>query len=425
MPKRVLDFDALWGSDKLAACSSWAQAEYAWLYGLADASGCFELTNLRVIWGRVAAIRRDLTIERLEQVFTEFQEQGLLFVWEHQGKRYAHWTGSDVPGRLPPPSWRMRLERFAPPVPKQRLAEYMSRFARGRAALAGAGFLGEEHPEPANRKGDCKIENSELEEGRRSAGAPQSLQIADPRLLISDYGDEGGTQNLELKGNGEAEGKAAESRNENLEASAAECDGRDRMADDLAAATGARGLKARVEEGQAQDLGLDWNLNGKRDLSVNRGLGGRGCDKSHARSVTREKEFFKTAFDDSSSNSKTNQGLNAREGPEFKSCSRICQSMEQPSPAKPSAYANLRAKAPDPAMKVALSGMGDGASEQRASDDFTRKGGSYAWREKELAVERELRVGLGPVCGPVGVKPEVLERIRRREAARAAGSRSP
>jgi hypothetical protein len=105
MPKRVIDFDAMWGSDKLAACAAWAQAEYAWLYGLADASGCFELTNLRVIWGRVAAVRGNFTIERLEQVFAEFQDKGLLFVWEYEGKRYAHWTGSDVPGRLPPPSW--------------------------------------------------------------------------------------------------------------------------------------------------------------------------------------------------------------------------------------------------------------------------------------------------------------------------------
>ncbi len=37
MPKRVIDFDAMWASDKLAACADWAQAEYAWLYGLADA----------------------------------------------------------------------------------------------------------------------------------------------------------------------------------------------------------------------------------------------------------------------------------------------------------------------------------------------------------------------------------------------------
>jgi hypothetical protein len=140
MPKRVIDFDAMWGSDKLAACAEWAQAEYAWLYGLADASGCFELTNMRVIWGRVAAIRRNLSLERLEQIFQEFHDQGLVFVWEENGKRYGHWTGSDVPGRLPPPSWRMRLERLAPPVPKQQLAEFMSRFSRGRANSPGGGF---------------------------------------------------------------------------------------------------------------------------------------------------------------------------------------------------------------------------------------------------------------------------------------------
>ena len=143
MPKRVIDFDAMWGSDKLASCAEWAQAEYAWLYGLADASGCFELTNLRVIWGRVAAIRRNLSLERLEQIFHEFQDKGLLFVWEENGKRYGHWTGSDVPGRLPAPSWRIRLERLAPPVPKQELAEFMSRFSRGRAASPGGGFPGE------------------------------------------------------------------------------------------------------------------------------------------------------------------------------------------------------------------------------------------------------------------------------------------
>ncbi|MCU1341465.1 MAG: hypothetical protein JWN92_888 [Candidatus Acidoferrum typicum] len=147
MPKRVIDFDAMWGSDKLASCAEWAQAEYAWLYGLADASGCFELTNLRVIWGRVAAIRRNLSLERLEQIFHEFHDKGLLFVWEENGKRYGHWTGSDVPGRLPAPSWRIRLERLAPPVPKQQFAEFMSRFSLGKAASPGGGFAGESLPQ--------------------------------------------------------------------------------------------------------------------------------------------------------------------------------------------------------------------------------------------------------------------------------------
>ena len=132
MPKRVLDFDALWASDKIANCACWAQPEYAWFYGLADASGCFELTNMRVIWGRVAAIRKDLTLERLTQVFDEFIANGLLFTWEENGKRYGHWTGSDVPGRLPAPSWRVRLERLAPSIPHDELALYVARYSSRR-----------------------------------------------------------------------------------------------------------------------------------------------------------------------------------------------------------------------------------------------------------------------------------------------------
>jgi hypothetical protein len=135
MPKRVIDFDALWASDKLASCAEWAQSEYAWLYGLADASGSFEMTNLRVIWGRVAAVRKNLSLERLGEIFDEFIARGLLFTWEHNGKRYGHWTGSDVPGRLPPPSWRMRLEKLAPPVPRQALAAYSARFGGSREGV--------------------------------------------------------------------------------------------------------------------------------------------------------------------------------------------------------------------------------------------------------------------------------------------------
>ncbi len=272
MPKRVIDFDAMWGSDKLAACAEWAQAEYAWLYGLADASGCFELTNLRVIWGRVAAIRKNLTIERLEQILDEFQDKGLLFVWEHEGKRYGHWTGSDVPGRLPPPSWRMRLERFAPPVPKQRLAEYMSKYARGRAALAGLGFREEYQESQTTQK---------LQEPRNPCGAS--------------------------------------------------------------------GLKAGLEMAQAQ--GLDWNLswNGKK--------GGEPAESADSRT-----------------------------------CAKHANQQQIPN-----------------------------TDSSRFSSNSTA---SSKLSDKELAVQRELRVGQGPVCGPARVRPEVLERIRLREAARA-GSRSP
>jgi hypothetical protein len=130
MPRRVIDYEALWASDKIAACAEWAQAEYAWCYGLADANGSFELTNLRVVYARVAAVRKNLPFERFEEIIGEFHAHGLLFIWTAGGKRYGHWTGSDKPGRLPRES--RRTARYgpilAPPVPKKALEAYVAGF---------------------------------------------------------------------------------------------------------------------------------------------------------------------------------------------------------------------------------------------------------------------------------------------------------
>ena len=355
MPKRVIDFDAMWGSDKLASCADWAQAEYAWLYGLADASGCFEITNLRVIWGRVAAIRGNLTIERLEQIFLEFQDKGLLFVWEYEGKRYAHWTGSDVPGRLPPPSWRMRLERFAPPVPKQKLAAYMAQFARGRAALAGAGFRGEERyggQEPAE---DRRFEISDLKVDRhagadRRAGAPPE----DSRQEERQYGEVG---------------------------------------DARAAAVGGRGLKGEVEEAQGQDLDLDLDLNRSREREE--GLRGGGCGE-RGDSITAFSFESKT-----NSNSQLQGTLNfGSNAPPDTTRAAGPEKAPEISPGEDS----RRTIAP-PAPRPSRSAENGFEARQMSA--------------KELAVARELRVGQGPVCSPKGVKQEVIERDRLRELARA------
>jgi hypothetical protein len=328
MPKRVIDFDAMWGSDKLAACADWAQAEYAWLYGLADASGCFELTNLRVIWGRVAAIRGNLSIERLEQVFGEFQDKGLLFAWEHEGKRYGHWTGSDVPGRLPAPSWRVRLERFAPPVPKQQLAEYMAKFARGRSALAGGGF----------------------------------------------HGNETAQANVSA-------------------------------------------LQGGVEETQAQDLDLDRNWERDRDGNRNTGASRKssgaaaGCAKGAEKrpgdfcnsSATARSLFFSNDNDNSNAVAKENAKPSAPSGLN--------------SNARPSAKGSEETSFYDSRTNVKASRGAD--PDVEASRQPLISPHAYSWSAKELAVAREIRVGAGPGIGTARVRPEILERERRRQAALA------
>jgi hypothetical protein len=320
MPKRVIDFDAMWGSDKLASCAEWAQAEYAWLYGLADASGCFELTNLRVVWGRVAAIRRNLTLERLEQIFNEFQDKGLLFAWEENGKRYAHWTGSDVPGRLPPPSWRVRLERLAPAVPKQQFAEYMSRFSCGRASSPGGGF----HVAP-------------------SEGAAQA-----PLKPPFD-----------------------------------------------------RGLNAGLEAAQAQD----WNWNQKENWKESK--------KGFEQKVRGE----------------GNQQTSHKRGIEIEPTQS-----EQLQPALPNLNSNSRKPEPGPAQTEvcathtsrchSAASSRSGHEPHGAQTGVCRTGTApeeavnYA-RYKSLLVTRELKVGEGPSCGPAHVRPEVLERVRARNASRS------
>jgi len=412
MPKRVIDFDAMWGSDKLASCAAWAQAEYAWLYGLADASGCFELTNLRVIWGRVAAIRENLTIERLEQVFAEFHDKGLMFVWEHEGKRYAHWTGSDVPGRLPAPSWRMRLERFAPPVPKQQLAQYMARFARGRAAMAGAGFSA------AGRN--------------ESAGAREtSAQMTDPRLLVAqgqEYFQRGNSRAAEQhemrRGFAEAGSREA--------ATAEESGVQDGAARHCRECAGEDGLKAGLEEAQAQDWNWNQNWNGNGDGNWRAesarepndwrqgAAGGGNLSQARGNSQT---DFYDRK-ESSTANSKANSS-----------------GMENPnSNANPNANSDANASGalhPGNALRRAPgnrenAGQGyvreerfdPGALVRPVIDAYAeRDAGRFSWRdryhERELAVQRELRVGQGP-SGPCGVSREALERIRKREEARAA-----
>jgi len=305
MPKRVIDFDAMWGSDKLASCAEWAQAEYAWLYGLADASGCFELTNLRVIWGRVAAIRRNLSLERLEQIFHEFQDKGLLFVWEENGKRYGHWTGSDVPGRLPAPSWRVRLERLAPTVPKQQLSEFMSRFSRGRAASPGGGFF---------------------------ADSSAAYQGSPNRFVKED-------------------------------------------------------LNESLESPQAQD----WNWNRKQDKE---GF----ALKAHP-------EGKRQSADDGAT-----VGETSRQQPFLPN---LKSNSETPRPEP------VHAPASQPALNQSARAVAAGAviagpvSYSRFTENAHREPG------KSCAVSRELVVGQGPQCGPVRVKPEVLDRIRSRDASRS------
>ena len=144
MPKRVIDGEAVWGSNRLTTVPPSAQREYPWLYPLADSNGSFEITNLRTIWGKVYINRPDVPdVQNLDAILRDYNNRGLLFIWEQDGKRYAHWTNSHKPGRLPPKSRRaIRHENLlAPIVPTAELEEYTSYFTEQSPDASGKATL--------------------------------------------------------------------------------------------------------------------------------------------------------------------------------------------------------------------------------------------------------------------------------------------
>src|SRR5580692_4210964 len=133
MPRRVIDGDCVWASDKIAECSREVPATsgvyYPWIYPLADAYGCFEITSLRVIHSKICQQLPQISLMTVSQIVKDFEDHGLMFTWTEGGKRFAYWTNSDHPGRLPAPSERSRFARLTPPVPKDKLERYMRKFS--------------------------------------------------------------------------------------------------------------------------------------------------------------------------------------------------------------------------------------------------------------------------------------------------------
>jgi hypothetical protein len=129
MPKRVLDGEGLWRSDKLAHVEpKWIRAEYANLLPLSLANGVFELESRRV-WSLVYSYNRpDITIEDVDQILAEFDRVGMLFRWNDAGtgKAWGFLVGIDRKGRLPSPSrLDKKHEAVGPNPPEKELKKYI------------------------------------------------------------------------------------------------------------------------------------------------------------------------------------------------------------------------------------------------------------------------------------------------------------
>jgi hypothetical protein len=102
VPKRVVDGEALWLSNKLRQVPEQFRAEYANLLPLALANGTFEC-DARKIWARVYIYNRPgVTLQDVEAILESFERAKMLFRWRTEdGAIWGYWIGIDKPGRLP------------------------------------------------------------------------------------------------------------------------------------------------------------------------------------------------------------------------------------------------------------------------------------------------------------------------------------
>jgi hypothetical protein len=104
MPKRLVDGDAVWTSNKLANVKPfWFRAEYTNMLPLALADGTFECQP-DLVWMRVYAFNRpDINSQDVAAILEEFARVGMLFRWIDldTGKQWGFWIGIDKDGRLP------------------------------------------------------------------------------------------------------------------------------------------------------------------------------------------------------------------------------------------------------------------------------------------------------------------------------------
>jgi len=125
-PKRVVDGEALWLSNKLTKVPEQFRAEYANLIPLALANGTFEC-DPRKIWARVYIYNRpNVTLQSVEEMLKSFELAKMLFCWQDtSGTTWGYWVGIDTPGRLPSGTDQKNGAKGAA-VPQEALQSFLS-----------------------------------------------------------------------------------------------------------------------------------------------------------------------------------------------------------------------------------------------------------------------------------------------------------
>lgn len=119
MPKRVVDGEALWLSEKIRSLPEEYRLHYANWIPLAEANGVFEADAVRIHARIYSYIAPYVTIKKVRRIMKAFEKAGLLMLWSENGKTWGYFVGIEKTGRLPSIK---HLERYSnlppnPPIP--------------------------------------------------------------------------------------------------------------------------------------------------------------------------------------------------------------------------------------------------------------------------------------------------------------------
>jgi len=195
MPKRMLDGDRLWRSDKLKQVQPESfRAEYANLFALALANGAFECNPDRVWYEVYAYNRPSIRPENVRAILDEFERVKLLFRWHvASNKQWGFWVGSEK--TLPTPA-QIAQSRYksGEPVPQEQLAAFLGAAtcktdAANELHVLGLDWIGLE----GIGREDMNIKNALIDKSRAILGvriAPTDINWTEVKALVRAYGED-------------------------------------------------------------------------------------------------------------------------------------------------------------------------------------------------------------------------------------------
>ena len=117
MPKRFVDGEALWLSDKVKNLPAEYRMHYANWIPMAEANGVFEANVDRIRTRVYSFLRPDITGEKVADVLRCLIDAKLVRTWDENGKTWGYFIGIEKSGRLPELRHLDRYKNLPPSPP--------------------------------------------------------------------------------------------------------------------------------------------------------------------------------------------------------------------------------------------------------------------------------------------------------------------